>query len=373
MQIQTVRWSTYRLPLRGNFTTAHTLMRAREGAIVEIETANGLIGVGEIAPLPEFGGSTLSECLAALVALRPDLRGLELPDALSHVYTALRQKRISASTACGLEIALLDALGQAQRCSVSTLLNDTASSPTRTTIAVNAVIGAATTAQAIEQAQQAVTAGFQCVKLKVGQNPAQDMERITAVRESIGPGVQLRLDANESWTLEQATQILQACERLDIQYVEQPLPAGDLAGMGELRRRVAVPLAVDEALRDMASAHQVLESAAANVFIIKPQLAGGLRAGREMIALAEQSQVRCVITSTLEAGIGLAGVAHLVAASPEITLECGLGTLDLFADDLLLEGLAVHSGVMSVPHGPGLGVQLDRAALTNYISATGGV
>lgn len=368
MQIQKIRWSIYSLPLASGFTTAHSPMQhTREGVIVEIEAAEGLAGVGEIAPLPQFGGSTLLECLAALKIFGPALTELELPDALSHVYAALRRGRIPAPTACGLEIALLDALGQARQCSVSALLCDASVLSPRTTIAVNAVIGAATIEQAIKQAREAVADGFQCVKLKVGHDPEQDVKLVDAVRASIGPVVQLRLDANEGWTLEQAVQVLRTCEALDIQYVEQPLPAGDLAGMRELRQRVSVPLAVDEALCNMASAQQVLEAEAADVFIIKPQLAGGLRAGRELISLAQQSRAQCVITGAMEAGVGLAGVAHLAAASPEVTMACGLATAGLFVDDLTLENLPVQHGTMSVPTGPGLGVQLDRAALSRYI------
>jgi o-succinylbenzoate synthase len=371
MQIQKIWWSTYRLPLANGFTTAHTPMQqTRTGAIVEIEIANKIIGIGEIAPLPEFGGSTLHECITALTEFYPTLINQELASALSHVYTALHYGRIPAATACGLEIALLDALGQARQYSVSALLCD-ASTPPCTTIPVNAVIGAATTEQAIKQAQQAVEAGFQCIKLKVGHDAQQDVERVTVVRASVGPTVQLRLDANEGWTLEQAMWVLRACESLDIQYVEQPLAAGDLTGMRELRRRVSVPLAVDEALRDLTSAQLALEAEAADVFVIKPQLAGGLRAGREMITLAQRSRVQCVITGAMEAGIGLAGVAHLAAASPEITTACGLATAGLFVDDLILDGLPIQHGIMSIPTGPGLGVQLDRAALTRYSSQLG--
>ncbi len=382
MQIQKIRWSPYSLPLASGFTTAHSSMqRTREGIIVEIEAAQGrpqgcaptmgdraatLVGIGEIAPLPQFDGNTLLECLVALKTFCPALIGLELPGALSHVYAALRRGRIPAPAACGLEIALLDALGQVRQCSVSTLLCDASASPPRTTIAVNAVIGATTIEQATGQARRAVDAGFQCIKLKVGHDPEQDAERVAAVRAAIGPAVQLRLDANEGWTLEQALQVLSVCETLDIQYVEQPLQSGDLAGMHELRQRVSIPLAVDEALCNMASAQRVLGAEAADVFIIKPQLAGGLRAGHELISLAQRSRVQCVITSALEAGIGIAGAAHLAAASPEITMACGLATVDLFVDDLILESLPVQHGVMSVPTGPGLGVQLDRAALGTY-------
>jgi o-succinylbenzoate synthase len=193
------------------------------------------------------------------------------------------------------------------------------------------------------------------------------------VREAIGPSIQLRLDANEGWTFEQALTILTACTDWHIQYVEQPLPAHDIKGMRELRRAVSVPLAADEAVRDLASIRALLRAQAVQVLIIKPQLAGGLSASREMLRLASQKTISCVITSAFEAGIGLAAILHLAASSPEVTWACGLATLDRLVDDLLLEDLPVRSGMMAVPSGPGLGVNLDRKALLQYSYATGEV
>jgi len=373
MRVMSVRWSTYRIPLHDNFTTAHSSMAVREGAIIELFISrNDIVGIGEIAPFPDFGGCNLDESLAALSPLLSDLRGKTIEEALEYLQALLFSGGLPASTVCGMEIALLDALGKTRNCSISNFLNPQQSSVPPSYIPVNAVIGAQEIAATVQQARQMVEAGFSCLKVKMGKNdPSNEIERVKAVREAIGPSIQLRLDANEGWTFEQALTILTACADWHIQYVEQPLPAHDINGMRELQRAVSIPLAADEAVRDLNSIRVLLRAQAAQVLIIKPQLAGGLRASREILRLASQKAVRCVITSVFEAGIGLAALLHLVAASPEITWPCGLASLDRLVDDLLLADLPVHNGAITVPTGPGLGVDLDRTVLLQYCHATG--
>jgi o-succinylbenzoate synthase len=270
----------------------------------------------------------------------------------------------SAPTLCGLEMALLDALGKTKRCTVSILLSPIDTKP-RPGIAVNAVVGARSVEAVVVDARKAIAAGFGCLKLKVGlETEVQgEIDRIAAVRQATGPDVHLRLDANEAWTLEQAIAILSRCAQFDIQYVEQPLIASNLAGMRILRQAVPIPIAADEAFSNIESAHRILDSEAADILVIKPQLVGGLRAGQQIIQAAADRGVQSVITSSIEAGIGVAAALHLAAASPLITLECGLATLHLLVDDLLVDELAPHNGFLTVPPGPGLGIQLDRQAL----------
>lgn len=372
MIIVDVQWRRYCIPLRSNFITAHGDLTVREGAIVEIHTGEGITGIGEIAPMPEFAGSSLHAALAALPALGDQLRGSTLTSALGRIYAGIEAEAIPAPTACGLEIALLDALGKSNGLPLwrQLIVYDQAAAFTSSdvpgSIAVNAVIGAQAIEKAVDGARRAVAAGFRCVKLKLGRDVQEGLAHVAAVREAIGMDVHLRLDANEAWNLEQAITMLSQCERFDIQYVEQPLPAHDLTGMRLLRQSVRIPIAVDEALHGPASARRILAAGAADIFIVKPQLAGGLHAGRGIIQMAAASGVRSVVTSTIEAGIGLAGALHLVASSPQVTLECGLATLPLLIDDLLLDDLSIQKGLLSVPAGPGLGVRLDRSALERY-------
>jgi o-succinylbenzoate synthase len=366
----------YRIPLCSPLTTAHGTLAIRQGAILEILTVEGITGIGELAPLPEFGGGTLNDALAALH--QSDLVDKGLDEALDCLYRT--GGRLPASTICGLEMALLDALGQAQQCSISELLFQESQFHTarpfgnipitpRNHVLVNAVIGASTIHAAVCDALSAVAAGFRCLKLKLGLGVKADIERVHAVRQALGPNIHLRLDANEAWDFDQASTILTKCAPFDIQYVEQPLKASDLTGMHMLRKAIPIPIAADEAIEDLASARRVLDAQAADVLILKPQLLGGLSISRQIIQEATQQGVQCVVTSAIETGIGMTGILHLIAALPEVTLECGLATLHLLEDDLLIEALSIENGLLTVPTGAGLGIHLDRQALATYALA----
>ena len=366
MNIIDIQWHTYRLPFLHNFYTAHGVLDAREGLIVQVTTNQGVTGVGEIAPLPTFSGGSLADACSLLRELGGHLYHRTPYEALD-LLAAEKVTTNSASTLCGLEIATLDALGKTTDCSVSTLLSPSEFTP-RTAVPVNAVISTRTTMAAVEAALNAKKNGFQCVKLKVGLglSTREEVERIAMVRGAIGPTMHLRLDANEAWQFDEAIAIISQCMSYDIQFIEQPLKAPDLVGIHILRQELPIPIAVDEAVHDMESVYLILDNEAADILVIKPQLAGGLRIAQQMIQAASERGVGCVITSTLEAGIGLAAELHLAAASPQVTLECGLATLPLLADNLLVEELLVRDGSLTVPTDPGLGVELDQQALDRY-------
>ncbi len=366
MKIIDIQWHTYCLPFLHKFNTSHGVMDTREGIIVQVTTNEGITGIGEIAPLPTFNGGSLADAYSLLPALAGHLDHTTLYEALE-LLAAEKVHTKTASTLCGLEIALLDALGKATNCSVSTLLSP-ADFTSRAAVPVNAVISAKATKAAAETALNAKKNGFPCVKLKVGLglSISEEVERIGMVRAAIGPTMHLRLDANEAWQFEEAIAILSQCVPYDIQYIEQPMKAQDFVGMHTLRQQIPIPIAVDEAVHNLESVFLVLDSEIADILVIKPQLAGGLRIGRQMIQAASERGVSSVITSTIEAGIGLAAELHLAAASPAVTLECGLATLPLLADDLLTEELLVRDGFLAVPTGPGLGVELDQQALNQY-------
>ncbi len=362
-RVAQVRCFPYRIPLHSNFTTAHNVLNARTGAIVEISSDNHLSGIGEIAPLPDFAGDDLSTALAPLSTFSSQLCGRDLLDALNFLYAEAHA--LPATTICGLESALLDVLGKSIGCSIYKLgVINAAHTPN---VQVNMVIGSMALEDVVIRAREAVRAGYSCIKLKVGSaEPETEVARIAAVRQAVGPDIHLRLDANEAWTLAEAMTVLTQCAPYTIQYVEQPLPACNLDEMRTLRYTVPIPIAADEAVYDLESARRVLAHEAAQVLILKPQLAGGLRAGRQIISEATRYGVQCVITSTIETGVGIAGALHLAAASPEVTLECGLATLHLLADDLLIDHLTPDHGLLAVPTGFGLGVRLDRDALARY-------
>ena len=359
MKILDIHWQTYSLPFAQNFTTAHGGMATREGAILTITTDTDMHGIGEIAPLPAFGGETLVDACKALAEVIPRLRESPLDTALQTIQS------MPLSVACGLEMALLDIQSKRDGYDIGMLLSD---GPFRNLIPVNAVIGAQSVEDVFVSALNAKQRGFACVKLKVGStnNPTIEIERIAAARSALGPDIHLRLDANEAWTLAEAKAILSQCVSYRIQYVEQPLSRRDLTGIQHLRRTVSIPIAVDEAIHSLESARRVMRYGAADILVIKPQLAGGLYTSRQIINEAAQHSIQCVITTTIESGISLAAALHLAASSPEITLECGLATQHLLVDNLIREEFVIRDSMMKVPTGPGLGVTLDEEALQIY-------
>lgn len=366
MTLAELTWLSYGIPLRTAFRTAHGSLTRRTGVLVRVATDKGVNGWGEIAPLPGQSELGLDDIVEMLCPLARDLRGRALVDILCVLQTWSAEGHLPCALVCGLEIAILDALGRASGQSMAALLASChpgdlceAALP-RTRVPVNAVIGGATAEQMVAQARAALGAGFSCLKLKLTGAWQEMLACVRTLRAVCGPEVSLRLDVNEGWSFEQASRFLACCATCDIQYVEQPLPACDLATMARLRACSSIPLAADEALTGLESARQVLEAGAADVLILKPQLAGGLQICRQIVWQASQRGIACVLTSNLETGIGVAATLHLAAALPRVTLPCGLATLSLLEDDLLVDGPTIERGYMAVPAGPGLGVTLKR-------------
>lgn len=367
MKLVDLTWYLYRIPFRRPFITAHGRLHSRSGALVRVRLEDGSTGNGEIAPLPEFAGSGLSNILKLLPGLSKELRGREISDVLRFLASANEDAQVPGPLACGLETALLEALARAEGQSLAALLAP--GKQTRQTIPSNAVMSGDAPEALIEKARAALAAGFTCLKLKVSNDSQRVIECVAGVRATLGPVPRLRLDANEGWSFEQARTLLLQCAVYDIEYVEQPLPANEREGMARLRRATPIPLAADEAVNGLEQARSLLKLEAADILVLKPQMLGGLHICRQIIQEAYSQQVRCVITSTLDSGIGVAATLQLAAASPEITLACGLATLDLLESDLLQNSLTIRSGEMELPTGPGLGVQVDQVMLQRYIQS----
>jgi O-succinylbenzoate synthase len=213
--------------------------------------------------------------------------------------------------------------------------------PLRTEIAVNALIGPVPVADAADMAKRAVRDGTRCFKVKVGDQ--DDIARVAAVRDAIGPQATLRIDANGSWDLDTAVSRLAAMSRFDLEFVEEPL--GSLEELAALRRRIDVPIAADESVRTLADARRLVRLGAADAIVLKVQPSGGVRAA---LALAEAAQVPAIVTSMLETSVGLAAGLALAAALPESPFASGLGTASIWADDIVDEPLLSHHGRLEV-------------------------
>jgi L-alanine-DL-glutamate epimerase-like enolase superfamily enzyme len=229
-----------------------------------------------------------------------------------------------------------------------------------------------------EAALQAMEAGFTTLKLKAGaERETLDLvARVRAIRAAVGPAARLRIDVNGAWDLPTAEERLEAVARFDIEYVEQPLQPDDSAGAAELRERVGVPIAADEAVYSPGSARALLTAGAADVLVVKPARVGGPVAVAEIAADAARRGVPVVLSTLFETGIGMAAARAAAAALPVVTwrgvagrLPHGLATAGLLEHDLLRTPLVVEAGLLAAPGGDGsagLGIALDDRALRRF-------
>lgn len=204
--------------------------------------------------------------------------------------------------------------------------------PVRDAIPVNVTVPAVDADHA-----HRIVAGSGCgtAKVKVaerGQSLADDLARLEAVRDAIGPAGRIRVDANGAWTVDEAERALIALHRFDLEYAEQP--CATVTALAELRRRVArrgILIAADESIRRQGDPERVVAENAADIAVLKVQPLGGVR---RCLELAERLGLPVVVSSALETSIGLRAGIALAASLPELPYACGLNTSALLRNDL---------------------------------------
>jgi O-succinylbenzoate synthase len=210
--------------------------------------------------------------------------------------------------------------------------------PVRTRVPVNATVPAVSA----ESAHHLVaTSGCTTAKVKVGD--VDSVARVEAVRDALGPHGKLRVDVNGGWDLDTAVASIQRLEPFDVEYVEQPVATFE--EMVALRKRVNVPLAIDESLRTAPDPFHLPARKGADVVVLKVQPLGGVRRALE---IAEAVGIPAVVSSALETSVGIAAGIALAAALPELPFACGLGTVSLLEGDVTNDPLVPKSGYIAV-------------------------
>ncbi len=312
---------SYELPFVRPLATSKGTFHQRTGMVVRV-VHDGVEGVGEAAPLPGFSEETLDEAHDALREWSPrcpqeagDAEGLACdgPPSARH----------------GAEQALLGWLAAQRGTTVAKLLGARDGARVR----VNALVADA------DQAEAAVQAGFDTVKVKVGRASVDDdVRRVRAIRRAVGPEVALRLDANRGWQLEEAEVALRRLGDVGIELIEEPTRS--LEGLASLRGLARI--GADESVRTEADLEHVLEREAADVVVVKPMLVGSLLASVRMLRRLAATGRDSIVTTSLEGGYGRCGAWAVAAAGPA-SLACGLDTGSWLQSD-------VHPGP-AIDHG----------------------
>jgi L-Ala-D/L-Glu epimerase len=381
-----------RVPFRRPLLDATGEYTHRRSWILRIVDEDGNEGLGEAALNP-FAEEVTTEALARLIrTLVPALADGRFP-----LWPEMAAEGEPGRAAmAGLE----GALGALAAARGSVKLGGAASgsgfaapapAPAPDPIPVGAIIAFAGPDAGADAAAQAVELGFETLKIRAGFERATDqlVERLRAIRGAVGPEPQLRIDVAGAWDLETATERLYAIEPFRIEFVEQPLAAGDVAGHVALRERVHVPIALDESIDSEYAARAALTDGAADVLIVKPARVGGSAATLRIAEAAAAAGVSVVLGTYFETGVGIAAALRVAVALRAATAGVaqrrsggaagrggewpapesahGLATAGLLVHDLLEMPLPIEKGRMAVPAALALDEsELDRRALERF-------
>lgn len=382
-EITRARITPIRLELVTPLATASGVITSREGFVVELEAHHAaersrllnpsssgdgavLRGVGEALPLPSFGGEDPSRCrralergLRALLDAELSTRRIDaLPMLLAGVSEAV-EPLLHPVAANALEVALFDLEAREREVPLARLLQ----APPWARVAASALLAGEEPSALASAARCATAAGFRCVKLKLGRRTlGEDLARVAAVRDAIGIGIALRLDANGAWSEAEALEAIAALARFEIELLEQPVAAAAIDSLLRVARAARFGIAADESLAHPGASDRLLAEGAVAAFVLKLPLLGGLRSALSLASRARRAGIDCVVTSFLDSSIGVHAAAGLARALAPSDRAAGLATGALLRRDLA-PALRIFRGEIEAATEPGLGVAPDERAL----------
>jgi L-alanine-DL-glutamate epimerase-like enolase superfamily enzyme len=355
LKITDVEIFLFDVPLVSPFRIAIGEMTAANDLLIRIHTDQGVSGVGEACPFPPITGETQATNAAAAKAIRDMIIGkdpLAIDDLLRQIGALVHS---NPSTVAAFDMALFDILGKVAGLPLFRLLGGT-----KSVFETDITIGLDTLESMRDEAKRHVANGFKTLKVKVGLDPDEDYAHIEAIRAAVGPKVNIRIDANQGWTVPQAIYGLKKLAPLAIQFCEQPVLASDTAGLKAVREQSPIAIMADEALFGPADAVKLIRADACDTFNIKLMKAGGMLNSIRIAHIADAANIRCMVGCMLETRLGLTAAAHVVASQANIIYA----DLDGYADqtvDPVVDGMTVKAGMVTLPEKPGLGCDVDPA------------
>ncbi len=353
MRIILARFWTEKLALTRPYTIAYERIDSVENIFICLQAEDGSLGIGVAAPDAEVTGEGIRDCRQALethletLVIGADIRCIKkilrtidssmpgMPAARAAIDIALHDL-----WARHLGLPLVDLLGRCHQ-----------SLPTSITIGIKSV------AESLEEAEEYSGRGFQILKIKIGRSVEQDVDCLTQIRRKMGREMLLRVDANQGYTLDSYNKFVDQTAALNLEFIEQPLPADNLVSMRRLPEPVRKTTAADESLLDARDAIECLQVPRPfGIFNIKLMKCGGIASGLQIAEIANLAGIDLMWGCMDESRIGIAAALHAALASPATRYLDLDGSLDL-ARDLVEGGFELINGKLSVTDQPGLGVK----------------
>lgn len=352
MKIIDIKIGYISVPLKTPFKTALRTVTAVNDVIVKIATDTGHVGYGEAPPTGVITGDTTGAIVGAIEDhIKKSIIGMDIAD-LEEIMEKIDKSIVKNTSAkAAVDIAVYDLFGQLYKAPVYKLLGGS-----KTEITTDITISVNAPEQMALDSIKAAQLGYKTLKIKVGKDAEMDIKRMQAIRDAVGFGLDLRIDANQGWKPKEAVRVLNkmADKGLNIEFVEQPVIAYDLEGMKYVRDNVSIPVLADESVSSPMDALKVIQMGAADLINIKLMKAGGLHNALKIAEVSKIYGVECMIGCMLEAKVSVTAAVHL-AASRGIITKIDLDGPVLCSEDPVDGGAIFDEYRISLTDEPGFG------------------
>ena len=352
MKIKSVKAWLQQLPLTNPYTIAYHVTEDAEIVFLELELENGIRGIGAANPFAEVVGETSQTTLANLQQdFVQQLVGRDIRFFNQMIDEALLAFPQMPGTIAAIDIALHDAFCKWLGIRVVDWYGYK-----KGPLYTSYTIGIKETAAMLEEAASIYARGFRVVKLKTGLDVEADIERVTQLTEKYRGKMKLRVDANQGYNLAQLQRFIKATQSLDIELIEQPLPAGSDNELRQLTDNERKLLTADESLLDTASAMELCQQPLPyGIFNIKLMKCGGIRGAREIALLAQQRHIDLFWGCNDESIVSITAALHAAYSCANTRYLDLDGSFDL-SSDCVTGGFVLKDGILHCSDRPGLGL-----------------
>jgi L-alanine-DL-glutamate epimerase-like enolase superfamily enzyme len=370
------------LPIRRpHHWVGHTARIGEGYAVLRLELESGVVGWGETQVIATWGGDHGARYGETPGMTATALREVLLPAIAGCNVTEIEELHVRMNRVlrgypyakAAVDVAAHDAVGKVYALPVYQLLGG----KVREGTAIAHSIGIMDDDAAAREAAEVIAEGVTTIKVKIGVEAERDIKVVAAVRQAIGAAGKIRVDANQGYrTWREAVRVLAAMEKYDIVYAEQPVEG--LAAMAAVSARVNMPIMADESAWSAQDVLEIVRLDAAQMLSVYYTKPGGFSRAKRLLAVAGAAALPCDINGSAEMGIGVAADLHLAVSSPEIVLP---GTIPItstaetvvtevachkYLDDIIKVPFRYENGLLYVPDGPGLGIEVDEAKIAKY-------
>ncbi len=353
MKITNIQTKILKAPLKNPFITSLRRVDALEDLVVIIKCDDGTVGYGEGAPTPQITGETIGSMVATIEYIKPHILGKKIEEfelILKNIHSLI-VKNTTAKSA--LEIALYDLKAKSQKLPLYRMLGGT-----KTTFRTDITISMSEIDKMIADCHLAVALGYDTLKIKIGDNPRKDVERITAIHKALDKNIKLRLDANQGWSAKESVELLHALEKQDIiaEFIEQPVVADNIEGLKYIKERVQTPILADESIFSLKDARHLLEMHAIDYVNIKLAKTAGITQALELADFSKSFGVKCMIGCMLEGPISVAAGVHVASSKADIITMLDLDAVSLLASHPVATNIQFDESTIALSNDIGLGV-----------------